>query len=247
MKKQQPTDELGKRIAERERASRRVRWRKILILGSAATLATGVAWAVFFAPFFTLEKSQISIGTDPGVVDLVAVHAVALERVGTPLTRISTSAIVAEVEAIPTVESAEAIRVWPHGLTIMARARVPVAAVPGEGGVHLFDVHGVDMGLFPAPPAGVPTANVPLSDDTALLLDDISAVMGSLPAELRGQIVSVSAGSPDTIQFELTSGTRVLWGGNSENALKAAVLQTMMLQVPSDFYDVSSPRSPITR
>lgn len=234
------------RIAERDRASRRHFWRRVAILASAAVVTVALVWGAFFSSLFALSGDQVVIESDPGRVDLEAAHQIANERVGTPLTRLSTGSLLQDLQSIPTVLDASVSRAWPRGLAIHLTPRTPVAAVPVDGGVELFDSEGVDLGRVDELPEGVPLADVPLGEDTGGILADIATIMGMLPGEILGQVETVSASSPDAIEFTLDSGATVRWGGNSENELKLAVLETLLGEVEAHFYDVSSPRSPIT-
>ncbi|HZK04886.1 MAG TPA: FtsQ-type POTRA domain-containing protein [Actinomycetaceae bacterium] len=241
-----PVSELSDRIAERDRAARRVFWRRVAILAVGAAALVALVWAAFFSPLFALAPERVVVSAAPGNVDIAAVENAANARVGTPLPRLRTGSLRAELEAVPTVLSAEVRREWPDGLSVEVVPRTPIAAVPADSGFELFDTYGVDLGFVPDVPEGVPVAQIPLGEDTAFILDGVTAVMGSLPPELLGQISTVSASSQDAIEFMLDSGATVRWGDNSGNELKAAVLDTLLAEVKASFYDVSSPRNPIT-
>nr|NLD41503.1 FtsQ-type POTRA domain-containing protein [Actinomycetales bacterium] len=240
--------DLEDRIAERDRAERRRFWRRVGLGTGGAAAAMGLAWGAFFSPLFELDAERVSVVAEPGriEVDLAAVADLAGERVGTPLTRLNTGALRDELEEIPTVLDASVHRAWPTGLEIALTPRTPVAAVPVDGGVELFDGEGVDLGLVPELPEGVPLAQVPLDGGTAGILADIATIMGMLPEELLGQISTVAAVSQDAIEFTLHTGQLVRWGGNSDNELKVAVLATLLLEVEASLYDVASPRTPVT-
>lgn len=242
-----PVSSFPERLAERAAAARRAALRRIgLLLGIAAALGA-LVYALFFSPLLALDPASVRVEAQPGTVDIAAVEAAAAARAGTPLPRLDTGALAAEIEEIPTVWDATVHRDWPRGLLIEVRPRIPVAAVPVEGGVELFDVEGVDLGAIPEAPAGVPVANVPLGEDTAGILKDVLTVMGTLPPELLAQVATVGAPSADAIEFTLTSGAVVRWGSSDSNDLKLAVLQTLLGNVQATVYDVSTPRTPITQ
>ncbi|MDO5494100.1 MAG: FtsQ-type POTRA domain-containing protein [bacterium] len=241
-----PVAPINERIRERERAARRTFWRRAAIWAGVVLAVAGVVYALFFSPLFALAADEIEVGAEPGRVDADAARQLAGEWVGTPLPRLDAGGLREEIRQIPTVQEATVHRVWPQGLAIHLTPRTPVAAVPVEGGMQLFDAEGVDLGMVPELPAGVPVAEVPLGEETAALLADIAAVMGRIPPELMQEIATVRAESQDAIEFGLHSGAVVRWGGNTENELKAAVLATLLSEVEAALYDVSSPRSPIT-
>jgi cell division protein FtsQ len=68
----------------------------------------------------------------------------------------------------------------------------------------------------------------------------------SLPADLRGKIVGVSASTRDDVELVLKSGSKVRWGSSEQGALKAQVLSAL-LQRRAGFYDVSAPELPTTQ
>ena len=242
-----PVSSLPERRAERATAARRAARRRIgLILAIAAALAA-IVYGLFFSPLFALDPDKVAVEAQPGNVDIAAVTAMAQDRAGVPLPRLDTGALTRDIETIPTVWDAAVHRDWPNGLTVEVTPRVPVAAVPVEGGVELFDVEGVDLGISPEAPAGVPVAQVPLGEDTAGILESVLTVMGVLPPELLTEVVTVSASSTDAIEFTLADGALVRWGSSSDNALKLSVLQTLRGKVAADVYDVSTPRPPITQ
>lgn len=238
--------EISDRIKERERAEKRVFWRRVLLWATALLTALALGWAAFFSPLFALDSQRIAINPAPGRLDLAAVESAAQARAGTPLPRLDVGGLGEEISQIPTVATVDIRRDWPNGLSIDVVPRVPVAAVPTDGGVQLFDAEGVDLGSVPELPEGVPLAEVPLQENTADILTDITVVMGALPPEVRGRVATVRAASADAIEFDLAEGGTVRWGANSENELKASVLATLLGSVQASLYDVSTPRTPMT-
>lgn len=238
---------LPERLAERTSAARRALRRRIGLVIAVVAVLAGAGYALFFSPLLALEADAVHVEAQPGTVDVAAVEAAARARAGIPLPRLDTGALAAEIETIPTVWDATVHRDWPRGLVVEVLPRVPVAAVPVEGGVELFDVEGVDLGTYPEAPAGVPVADVPLGEDTAGILESVLAVMGTLPPDLLAQVVTVAAPSADAIEFTLADGALVRWGSSEENELKLSVLQTLRANVVASVYDVSTPRTPITQ
>lgn len=242
-----PVSSFSERLAERTRAARRAARRRIgLVLGITAGLAA-LVYALFFSPLLALDPAAVRVEAQAGTVDITAVENAAHSRAGVPLPRLDTGALAAEIEQIPTVWDATIHRDWPRGLLVEIQPRVPVAAVPVEGGVELFDVEGVDLGVAPEAPAGVPVADVPLDEDTAGILDAIISVMGALPPEVLAEVQTVGATSIDDIAFTLADGAEVRWGSAEDNELKVSVLATLRANVQATVYDVSTPRTPITQ
>lgn len=236
--------QISDRIAERERAKRRGVVRRIVVWASSLAVVAIIVAVAFFSPVFALRAEQISI-TVGDRVDAAAVQAIVDPYVGTPLLRIPVASIAGQIEESPVVQSADVSRSFPGGLTVTVNARVPVAAVQDSEGYRLYDTDGVDMGVFPDA-TGIPVVTVPVDEFTADVLTDILAIMRSFPADLSSQISAISASSQEAIEFTLSSGAVVRWGGNSENELKVAVLQSLLSSVQARIYDVTTPRSPLT-
>ena len=84
------------------------------------------------------------------------------------------------------------------------------------------------------------------------VFDTITAVLGSLPEDLREQVRAASGSSIDSIELELSSGKMVMWGNSEQAEKKAQVLKALLgldkaqaAQISE--YDVSAPDFPVTR
>jgi cell division protein FtsQ len=76
----------------------------------------------------------------------------------------------------------------------------------------------------------------------------VGRTVGTLPAEVRGQVRGVRADSATAVTLELDGSRTVVWGGPEDPGLKAEVLTVLLEQVPSaKVYDVSAPAFPTTR
>lgn len=234
------------RLAERTRARRRLAWRKVLLLAAAVTVLAGTAWAVLVSPLLALEVADVTVtgvgeGTTVAHEDVMAVVA---RREGTPLARLETGELVADLTQITTVRSAQVTRAWPNGLRVDVVPRVPVAVAPGDDGVVLLDVEGVVVGTAAEPPEELPNVTVPLSDERAgQTLAAVLSVLAELPADLRAEVATAGAANPAAITLELADGATVRWGGPEESDLKAAVL-AVLREREAGVYDVTVPRAP---
>lgn len=170
---------------------------------------------------------------------------------GTPLIRLDTEGIAAQVAALPTVSEASVQRDWPRGARIEIVPRMPVA-IAGSAEGESVDLVGADgvvvaQSTPDAVPVGLPWLAIDMAqDDAAETVQTVLDVLGELSPELTGQVSQVSAESSRGITFTLTSGSEVRWGSGEETALKERVLLTL-LQVGASYYDVSTPQAPITR
>lgn len=161
------------------------------------------------------------------------------------------SGIAERVQALPRVASVEVGRDWPHTLTVTVVEREPVLAVPGAGtdGVALVDGTGFAYRTIAVAPRGLPVLRLP--PGTAPVPGDASTlaavrVLGSLPPGLRRRVTAVRANGAFDIELTLGRDTTVRWGGDAENARKAAVLRALLTR-PGSIYDVSSPDLAVVR
>ena len=124
--------------------------------------------------------------------------------------------------------------------------RVPVAAVAADGGFALVDADGVQLAVESEAPGDVPMvsgATVAAGDGP---LQAATSVLQSLPVNLRAQVARTEALTRDSVTLTLRSKSTVVWGSPDDSALKAEVLG-VLLQKRADVYDVSAPRTPVTR
>jgi cell division protein FtsQ len=75
------------------------------------------------------------------------------------------------------------------------------------------------------------------------------AVLEALPEGIRSQVDRVAASTTDDVTlFLYPTGSRVIWGGPEESALKARVLTALIANYPLgsvSAYDVSAPNSAV--
>lgn len=250
------------RFAERARARQRLAWRQILLAAGGAVALGTVAWLLLFSPVLALEADQVQVTGAGTVVAVDQVRAVVNEAEGTPLTRLDTAGLRADLLNVPGVRDVTVSRNWPHGLTVALVSREPVAAVPESadvvaaapgdeggadgGGYALVDRDGVKVGRADAPPEGLPVVEVPVGE--ARILSAVLGVLHSLPEVLLADVAKVSAATQDTVEFVLRDGATVEWGSAQDAALKVAVLQALRAApetAGSSRYDVSAPTMPV--
>ncbi|MFD1504112.1 FtsQ-type POTRA domain-containing protein [Georgenia yuyongxinii] len=236
---------LTARMAEREAAARRLRLVRAAVAAGVLAVLAAVAWVLLASPVLALEEVEVTLtGT---TVDEATVRAVVEPELGTPLLRVSTSAITARLRDIPQVEKAQVVRSWPRGVAVSVVAREPVAAVAqGEGWV-LLDADGVQVAAGGAVPEGLPQVTVPLdaADETAPALRAVLAVLAALPEDVLGQVATAGASGTAQVTLTLDDGATVRWGSAQESELKTQVLRVLRQQT-AGVYDVSVPRSPTT-
>jgi cell division protein FtsQ len=161
------------------------------------------------------------------------------------------SGVAERVQALPRVASVDVGRDWPHTLTVTVTEREPVLAVPGAGaaGVALVDATGFAYRTIAVAPRGLPVLRLPAG--AAPVPGDASTVaavrvLGALPPDLRRRVTEVRANGAFDVELTLGGDTTVRWGGDTENARKAAVLRALLTR-PGSVYDVSSPDLAVVR
>lgn len=237
---------LVERQGERARAQRRLAWRRVLIGLAVLAVLAGIGWVVLGSAVLALEAEDVTVhGAGEGTtVSQAEVMAVAQPHVGTPLARLDTAALAAQVTQITTVRTAAVHRAWPTGLEIEVAPREPVAAARSEDGTVLLDVEGVVVGVAEEVPEDVPLVTVPLTGDrVGQNLEAVLTVLAGLPETLRADVATAGASSPASITLELTDGAEVKWGGVAESELKTAVLEVLR-EREAEVYDVTVPRTP---
>ena len=99
--------------------------------------------------------------------------------------------------------------------------------------------------------ADVPVAEIAdrLAADPANrpLLVELGSVVLSLPEDVRTQVTSIAAATPDSIQLKTASGVTIIWGDSSQSALKAQVAVALLDSGARTSIDVSAPHTPAVR
>ena len=229
-----------RRFTARQRRRRRT-W--IVSLSIVAALVLGSIGAAY-SPLFSVERVSV-VGTSQ--LDAGAVQAALSDQLGTPMPLIDESAVKAALVAFPLVESYSLEARPPHELVVRIVERTPVGAVQGEAGYTLVDAAGVALATTPEPPAGQPLLEVEggLSSPTFAAAGQ---VFRSLPGDLRAQVTTISATTPNDVTLTLGDGRSVVWGGSADSGKKARTLaQLMAVRPDASGYDVSSPEAAVVR
>ena len=231
-----------KDFRRRRFAGRRRRLRTLGALVLVLALVSAGLWAVFFSPYVSAEKVQVS-GND-------AVRRSQIERsarvpVGTPLARVDLDAIAARVESIPAVRRAEVSRGWPHDVRIRVLERTPVAVIDRGNGLQAMDSRGILFGGYAQRPRGLPLVKS-AAGTRAEALTEAGRVLGALPAEVARKVDYLEVATVDQIRLVLKNGRTVIWGSVEASPQKAAVL-AVLLKRPGREIDVSVPGRPTTR
>ncbi|QLD12864.1 FtsQ-type POTRA domain-containing protein [Microbacterium oleivorans] len=229
-----------RRFTARQRRRRRA-W--IVSLSIVAVLVL-VSIAAAYSPLFSVERVSV-VGTSQ--LDANAVQAALADQLGTPMPLIDESAVKAALVGFPLVESYSLEARPPHELVVRIVERTPVGAVQGAAGYTLVDAAGVALATTPEPPAGQPLLEIEggLSSPTFAAAGQ---VFRALPDDLRGQVTTISATTPNDVTLTLGDGRSVVWGGPADSGKKARTLaQLMGVRPDASGYDVSSPEAAVVR
>lgn len=239
---------LNERLRERKRTHRRALAIKSLRLIAVGSVVVGAIWAILASPVFSLDVSKIEVKGLAPEIDSAAVSTILNAREGDSLALLNVAHVQDQLEDIPGVRDAKVERVWPSGLRVTLVARHPVAAIPQQQGFIVVDADAVTVGRVDTAPPGLPVMTVPVGDER--VLEAVLEVIKNLPASTLARVTTIGAQTEDTVSFTLADGPRVDWGGPEDSALKAQVLDAMLVSgaaAGAAVVDVSAPTLPITK
>lgn len=214
------------------------------IAAGVALVLGSLAWVVYGTPVLGVRQVEV-VGTQfltpPQVEEAAAVP------MREPLARLDLEAVRARVRGLPAVDRVTVKRSWPSTLVVEVVERTPVAAVPGAAGkLTLVDASGVPYREVAEQPAGLPLLRTSTPGPSDVNTRSALTVLGALSSDLREQLVAVSAAAPAQIKLQLTKNRVVLWGDDTESALKSQVA-TVLLKKADKQIDVSAPSVPTIR
>lgn len=232
------------RFAERAAQVTASRRRKVLATAGAILAALGLLYVVLLSPLLAVRDVDV-VGVGGREAD--EIRASLEDVVGTPLARVDVPDLTGEVEARPTVESAQVSRSWPGSLEVDVLPRVPALAVAkGKGEVEIYDLEGNRIASARSAPKGVPTVSSESSGETgAHGVRAALTMLEALPEGLRERVSAVTVDAADQVSFTIGK-TSVVWGDDSEPELKVEVIEVLLAKKPT-LLDVSAPRTPVTR
>ncbi|KJL32612.1 FtsQ-type POTRA domain-containing protein [Microbacterium azadirachtae] len=224
-----------RRFTQRSRR-RRIGW----IVGAAlALLVVGGSIGAAYSPLFAVETVTVE-GTS--ALKAADVQKALSGQVGRPLALVDSSAVKAALVAFPLIETYRLEAHPPHDLVVRIVERTPVGVLQADDGrFTVVDAAGVALSTAEARPAGYALIDV-AGGTGSKAFAAVGTALRSLPAELRGQVDSATASTPDDIVLKLSGGAQVVWGSAEQSARKTLSLQALMKANPSAAsYDVSSP------
>lgn len=232
----------GRRFARRVWARRWSRLRVLVVLGLVLTLAAVAGWVVLESTLLSVRSVEVTGASRVTPAEVLAVADVAPS---TPLARVDTDAVAQRVRALVAVRSVSVSRQWPRSVRIVVQERVPTAVQRRGSSYLLLDPSGVAFDTVRKRPKGLPLVTAPTAAGEPALRAAL-AVLTSVPAAVRRQLLEVRAASPEQVTLRLTLDRTVVWGSPERGDRKAAVLSALMSRRAS-VYDVSAPDAPTTR
>jgi len=224
---------------------RRRRQAALAIVASAVALAAFVALGTF-SPILALRTVTVD-GTQR--VDSQLISDGITPQLGKPLPLVDANAIRDVIARQPLVKSFAIEAKPPHELVIHISERVPAGYLSGTSGFTLVDSAGVTIEKSRERTLALPVIDVKGASPTAQGFPAAMAVLSALPSDVRSQVDRVAATTTDDVMlFVNPTGSRVIWGGPENSALKAKVLSALIANYPLgsvSTYDVSAPRSAV--
>lgn len=239
-------------VRARERRERRRftahirRRRRVWAIGVSAVLGLALFVAIgLLSPMTAVREVRVLGAQQVNSADLQA----ALQRFeGTPLALVDEQEVHRALEPFPLIQRYAIERIPPHTLVVRIEERNAVIAAEGDGVFSLFDPAGVLIGAPAERPAGVPLAVGSVTDTSSPAFDAAGRVIRDMPSDIRDQLATVTATSPQDVTFGLDAGIEVVWGSADETQRKAVVLRAMLASVgQAVVIDVSAPETPTFR
>ncbi|MDQ0962495.1 cell division protein FtsQ [Streptomyces sp. B4I13] len=232
---------------------RRLRMIIVLVL-AVSLLGAGAVWVLYGSQWLRVREVTV---TGTAVLTPQQVREVAAVTVGTPLVSVDTDAVEARLrKELPRIDSVEAVRSWPHGISVKVVERTPVLLVRKGANFVEVDDEGVRFATVSEAPKGIPLLEMSASSsrsaaaslrrfgETRLTREAVRAA-GSLPPAVARETRLVKVRSYDDIALRLTDGRTVAWGSAENGAAKGRALTALMKAAPAArHFDVSAPTAP---
>ncbi|MGC7100509.1 cell division protein FtsQ/DivIB [Amycolatopsis lurida] len=235
----------GRRPASaRQRTGTRPSRRKAMQRRSVAILSVLSVIAGLYLVFFTSllgVRTVEVVGANSLSPDQIRAVAAVPDR--RAMLRVDTDEIRDRVLTLPGVATADVSRSWPSTIEIAVSERTPIGFFNTGQEIHLVDDSGFVFKKVPVAPAGLPELKLARVGPDDLATRAATAVLISLPGQLRGQVAAVGADSPGSVRLDLNDGRQIRWGDADQLDRKTKVLAALLTQ-PGKIYDVSSPELP---
>jgi len=236
-----PETRSRRRFARRQWLRRWLVWRYVIASVLLVVLTVSGIWLVFFSSVLTVKHVDV-VGESQLTREQVL--AAADVPTGDHLVELDLGAIRTRVAGLAAVKRVDVSRDWPDGVLIRITERHEVAVVQIGDRYQAMDSDGVLFKSYAHPPAALPrvVAGAAIGSDA---LAEAARVISSLPNGLAARVDHVGVGGVDQVTLAMRSGATVIWGSDSQSAIKAEVLSKLLAR-PARVYDVSVPGQPVT-
>lgn len=222
--------------------------RKLWIsVGVSLGLLVVLVIVAVFSPLLAIQKIEIVGNSKVSSKDLTR----DLEFLkGLPLPQVSNDVIVSKLSKYQLIDSVSAVSLPPSTLRVVVVERKALVKLNINGVDYLYDAVGVQLGRAKSSDK-LPTiysAGDPKSSES--FKQSIDVLLG-VPVSLLPKIAGIQALTKDNVTLFLRSwNQKVLWGDDSNRALKAKVLMALLSHYDGKYgltFDVSSPNNPTVR
>lgn len=219
--------------------------RRVIIASIAAVslLAVLVTVAVL-SPLLAVRKIEI-VGTSR--VPATAIEKDLKSLMGKPLPQVTSEELAAKLSKYQLIDSVSAVALPPSTLRVVVVERTAIVVVKINEILYLYDAAGVQLGRAKGSDK-LPIVENPGDPASSKTFKQAINVILSIPLELLPKVASISASSKDDVVLRLRNyNQKILWGDDSDPALKARVLSALMKHYEKRFgqtFDVSSPNQP---
>ncbi len=225
--------------------------RLLLVVAILVTvLGGGAIWLLYGSEWLRVEQVSTS-GTR--VLTPEEVLEAASVPIGAPLISVDTEAIEDRLRReLPRIDSVDAVRSWPHGISLKVTERKPVLLLEKGSEFVEVDAGGVRFATVQRAPKKVPVLQLTAGRSPSLprfgidrLLVEAVRVARDIPPAVASRTSIMEVRSYDSISLELNDGRTVDWGSSEKGESKAAALTALMKAAPdAEHFDVSAPTSP---
>lgn len=203
-----------------------------------AILVFGVAvYILGWSTLLTVRSIEVT-GTNSSITTEI--------KVGERLARVEPRSIVADLERIKWIRSAEVTRNWISGkVTIAIVERTPIAIFNEQ----VIDEEGVSFPLLNQSIEGLP--HIQATDIDAAIR--ATKFYNSLPKDFADSITTLKIQNGDAYSFDISAGKKfieILWGQDEENTLKVRVYKALIARpenIAIHRIDLSAPHAPIVK
>lgn len=214
------------------------------VIAISIVIFAALVYLFAWSPLFSVKSIEVS-GLPKELTAETVISKTEIVK-GEKLARIEPRAIEKKLSEMSWVEQASVDRNWINGhVTIALAARVPVGIFQGKA----IDATGKLFELPGNAPQGLPVVS---AGSPALGLDAI-ALFTALPADIQGEVITISAANQSSIsswQNYLGRQIKVMWGSSRQVGLKVSVyraLRTLPENKKVKRIDLSAPHAPIVK